>query len=207
MFVLATFKRTVRVPPLKFHLKHDTAIEEELNGEYADKVVHKVGLGVALWQLKQCGESFILPGDGAYYVKVTFDYVMFRPFVNSILIGRIKSASRESVQITMGFFDDITIPAEYLQTNSIFCDQLQTWMWQVDVDGQQHQLPMEFDQEIRFRVVAEKFTDTSPTGPSDGPSDGPSRSLARPEDEPKVPYLITAAINEDGLGLLSWWTQ
>ena len=42
MFVLATFKRTVRVSPLKFHLKHDTAIEEELNGEYADKVVHKV---------------------------------------------------------------------------------------------------------------------------------------------------------------------
>lgn len=204
MFVLATVKKTVRVPALKFNLDHYDAIEEELNSEYANKVILDVGLGIALFQMRECGESFILPGDGAYYVKVTFEFVMFRPLVSEILVGRIKSADQESVQITLGFFDDIVIPAGYLQANSRFCEVSQTWIWQVDVEGARHELAMEMNEEIRFRVVDEKFTDTSPDKP--GPSHESSSVINHPESKENVPYLITAAINEDGLGLLSWWT-
>ena len=52
---------------------------------------------------------------------------------------------------------------------------------------------------IRFRVTAETFEETSPVGPENS-SDGDSV-------ETKVPYSLTASINEPGLGLMSWWAN
>jgi len=52
---------------------------------------------------------------------------------------------------------------------------------------------------LRFRVTEEKFEETSPTGPDTG--------VERDNVEQKIPYCLTARINEPGLGLKSWWNQ
>jgi len=203
MFVLTSIKQTVRVPAEKFHLNLYQAIEQELNQKYANKVVLNVGLCIALWDLTNREDSYILPGDGASHTKVSFRCAVFRPFMDEILVGKIKNASSESVQISLGFFDDIIIPADNLQYPSKFCEKLQTWVWEVEVDGDKHELPMEKDSEIRFRVVAETFTDTSPSGPNSESSD----SHLDVKENKQIPYLITASINEPGLGPLAWWEK
>lgn len=48
---------------------------------------------------------------------------------------------------------------------------------------------------IRFRVTSEVFEESLPTGPPG--SERPVQTIA--------PYKLTAAINEPGLGLLTWW--
>ena len=62
------------------------------------KVVRNVGLCIALWDITNREESYILPGDGGSHTKVTFRYVVFRPFIEQVLVGRIKNCNRESVQ-------------------------------------------------------------------------------------------------------------
>ena len=97
MFVLAEIKDTIRLPPKRFGVNLQEAITDELNTKLANKVVYNVGLCVALHDVLEIGDSFILPGDGGSCTPVKFRFVVFRPFVDEILVGRIKSCSHEGV--------------------------------------------------------------------------------------------------------------
>lgn len=78
-------------------------------------------------------------------------------------------------------------------------------MWEYPLeDGGHHDLFMDINNIIKFKVTGEAFEESSPIGPPIGDE---ASSSANPNAEPKVPYKITGAINESGLGLLSWWDQ
>ncbi|XP_043205924.1 DNA-directed RNA polymerase III subunit RPC8-like, partial [Amphibalanus amphitrite] len=74
------------------------AITEELNRKLSNRVLYSVGLCIALHDIVKLEESFILPGDGASHSRTTFRYVVFRPYVDEVLTGRIKSCSSDGVQ-------------------------------------------------------------------------------------------------------------
>lgn len=68
--------------------------------------------------------------------------------------------------MTLDFFDDILIPADSLQHPARFDEGEQLWVWQYATDeDESHDLFMDIGENIRFRVIDEAFTDTSPTGP------------------------------------------
>lgn len=103
----------------------------------------------------------------------------------------------------MEFFDDITIPYEYLQQPSKFDEDEQLWVWEYTTDDGGHDLFMDINEEIRFRVVDEVFTDLSPAGPE---MSGEKKSTDDAENK-RSPYSITGSISEPGLGLRSWWSS
>ena len=98
MFVLAKLQDVVRIPPWEFDKPLIDAITDELNRKLSNRVLYSVGLCVALHDIEKLEESFILPGDGASHSRTTFRYVVFRPYVDEVLTGRIKSCSSEGVQ-------------------------------------------------------------------------------------------------------------
>ncbi|CAL1540413.1 unnamed protein product [Lymnaea stagnalis] len=213
MFILVKMKDTVRTPPRLFHLDTMDAIREALNKKFANKVVYKVGLCIALWDVEKVEDSYIFPGDGATHTIVHFRYVVFRPFVDEILVGRIKSSSKDGVYVTMGFFDDILIPADSLQHPSKFNEQEQLWSWEYEAQEEgKVDLPMEIGGDIRFRIVDETFVDTTPSSPEENkpmapPATTPAGSSLTMSDpgSKKAPYTLTGSISEMGLGMLSWW--
>ncbi|KAG8227184.1 hypothetical protein J437_LFUL003390 [Ladona fulva] len=228
MFVLSEMKHVVRIPPHKFHMNLNDAIFEELNKKLANKVVLGVGLVVALRDLKKLEDSYVFPGDGASHTKVSFRCVVFRPFMEEILVGKIRSSSREGVVVTLGFFEDILIPPLSLQYPSRFDEVEQVWVWEYQTDGGaedgsqdeggKHNLFMDPGESIRFRVTSETFSDTTPGLPDvslDGTTPNPTPTASSSagvstdaaESEPKVPYSLTGTINEPGLGLLTWWSS
>lgn len=56
-----------------------------------------MGLCIALFDITSLKESFIIPGDGASHTIVHFRYIVFRPFLEEILVGKIRSCSQEGV--------------------------------------------------------------------------------------------------------------
>ncbi|KAH6943460.1 hypothetical protein HPB50_021692 [Hyalomma asiaticum] len=136
MFVISEMSDSIRVPPWLFRVSPNEAIVEQLNRRLANKVVINVGLCIALYDITKIEDSRILPGDGSFHTTVQFRYVVFRPFMDEVLVGKIRSSSQEGIYVSMGFFEDILITP----------------------DGMQH--PTRF-----FRVVAEQFVDTTPGGP------------------------------------------
>ncbi|XP_012597158.1 DNA-directed RNA polymerase III subunit RPC8 isoform X2 [Microcebus murinus] len=148
------------------------------------------------WLLKQ-------PWRPSGQWAVHFRYVVFHPFLDEILIGKIKGCSLEGVHVSLGFFDDILIPPESLQQPAKFDEAEQVWVWEYETEEGAHDLYMDTGEEIRFRVVDESFVDTSPTGPSS--AEATSSSEEPPKKE--APYTLVGSISEPGLGLLSWWTS
>ncbi|XP_796543.1 DNA-directed RNA polymerase III subunit RPC8 [Strongylocentrotus purpuratus] len=202
MFVLAEMVDTVRIEPWLFNAKPIDAITEELNKKLANKVVPNVGLCIALHDIVKMEDSHIFPGDGASHTKVHFRFVVFHPFMDEILIGRIRSCSRDGVHISLGFFDDIVVPPEALQQPCKFDETEQLWVWQYEAEEGTHDMFMDINEEIRFRVVDEVFTDTTPVGPEDGLEAG-----AEENETKKSPYSLVGSISEPGLGLLAWWSN
>ncbi|CAH1274246.1 POLR3H [Branchiostoma lanceolatum] len=198
MFTLVEMTDTVRIPPHLFHIKLNDAVIEELNNKFANKVVYNVGLCIALFDITKLEDSFIFPGDGASHTRVHFRYVVFRPFMDEILQGRIRSCSRE---VSLGFFDDILIPPDALQQPSKFDESEQVWVWEYETEEGTHDLFMDKEEEIRFRVVDEVFVDTTPTGPK------VSEAAEADKEAKKSPYSLVGTISEPGLGLLSWWNS
>ncbi|KAM5175122.1 DNA-directed RNA polymerase III subunit RPC8 isoform 2-T2 [Callospermophilus lateralis] len=139
----------------------------------------------------------------AAFISVHFRYVVFHPFLDEILIGKIKGCSPEGVHVSLGFFDDILIPPESLQQPAKFDEAEQVWVWEYETEEGAHDLYMDTGEEIRFRVVDESFVDTSPTGPSSAEATSSSEELPKKE----APYTLVGSISEPGLGLLSWWTS
>uniref|UniRef100_W8C0R7 DNA-directed RNA polymerase III subunit RPC8 n=1 Tax=Ceratitis capitata TaxID=7213 RepID=W8C0R7_CERCA len=216
MFVLAELKDTIRIAPDQFHLKLVEAIRDEINRKLANKVLLNLGLCIALKDIVSLKDSIILPGDGASHTEVLFRYIVFRPTIGSILTGKIRSCSREGVHVTLGFFDDILIPPSALQHPSRFEEAEQAWVWEYPLeDGAKHDLFMDIGEPIKFRVSREIFEESSPIGPPKADSQQASSSAAATaavaastqQTEVKTPYRIVAAINESGLGVLSWWDQ
>ncbi|XP_077490494.1 RNA polymerase III subunit H [Amblyomma americanum] len=198
MFVVSEMSDSIRIPPWLFRLNSNEAIVEQLNRRLANKVVINVGLCIALFDITRIEDSKILPGDGSYHTTVKFRYVVFRPFMDEVLVGKIRSCSQEGVYVSMGFFDDILITPDGLQHPSRFDEAEQLWVWQYESDDGKHDMFMDLGEQIRFRVVGETFVDTSPGGPE---------AAEKPDAEERhVPYSLTGSISESGLGLLKWWT-
>ncbi|KAJ0058177.1 hypothetical protein NL108_009052, partial [Boleophthalmus pectinirostris] len=160
-------------------------------------VVYNVGLCICLYDITKLDDSFIFPGDGASHTKVHFRYVVFHPFLDEVLVGKIKYCSQEGVHVTMGFFDDILIPPESLQQPAKFDEAEQVWLWEYETDEGAHDLYMDQGEEIRFRVTDEVFVDTSPTGPATVTEDTaaqPGQSTAPPPEaaveKKEAPYTL-----------------
>lgn len=198
MFVLAEMRDTVKIEPKKFKNKLSVCIAEELNRKLSNKVFLNVGLCIALHDILEIGDSYILSDDGSSHTKVRFRYVVFRPFMEEILVGKIRSCNSEGVHVSMGFFEDIFIPSNKLQYKSRFDPADPVWIWEYDTgDGEKHDLFMDQGEIIRFRIVKETFVDSLPNNSSESGETTESQSVP--------PYALEATIDEPGLGLLTWW--
>jgi len=220
--VLTEMRSVVRLEAADFDRELTSAVGECLNNKLSNKILKDVGLVISLWDILDVGDSFIMPGSSGSHTKVHFRLLVFRPFVDEVLVGKIKCCTREGVYLSLGFFDDILIPSEALQHPHRFDESDQVWVWEYpaeDDDGQptSHDLFMDPGEEIRFRVTGETFVDCSPNAPDpskpnqldqvDSTSTGGGvigGDVVDPSDK-RIPFQLHASINEPGLGLLSWW--
>ncbi|XP_065846493.1 DNA-directed RNA polymerase III subunit RPC8-like [Oscarella lobularis] len=205
MFFVVEIKDVIYVKP---HLHGKDRLESAvhiLNRKYANKVLCGIGLCISLFDITKITDLSISDKDGSACSEVRFRCAAFRPFQGEILIGKVKRCTQEGIQISLGFFDDITAPSALLPHPSQFDQEEQTWVWayKADENDESHNLYFDIGEEIRFAVVQDHFTDISPQAAVTAkvePNDADDTASAK-----KSPYTITASVSEPGLGLLSWW--
>ena len=89
MFILTKMRSVVRLEPNSFQRDLPEALSEVLTEKLANKIVKDVGLVVALWDLISIGDSYLFPGDGASHTRVEFRLLVFRPFMEEVLVGKV----------------------------------------------------------------------------------------------------------------------
>ena len=88
MYFLAEIRDIIHVKPWQFDKDLKVVIENELNNKYANKVVFELGLCIALFDILLIEDSYVFPGDGSSHTRVTFRFVVFRPFIDEVLVGK-----------------------------------------------------------------------------------------------------------------------
>lgn len=74
-----------------------------------------------------------------------------------------------------------------LTSNHLSDEDEQLWVWEYATDDGGHDLFMDINEEIRFRVVDEMFTDLSPAGPE------MSGEKKEEIENKRSPYTITVS--------------
>ncbi|XP_024018822.1 DNA-directed RNA polymerase III subunit rpc8 isoform X3 [Morus notabilis] len=124
--------------------------------------------------------------------KAVFTMIMFRPFVGEIISAKVKESDANGLRLTLGFFEDIYIPANFLpdpsrpEPDPRKRDRV-TWIWEF---GEQKYV-IDGEDEIRFQVHSVNY----PPIPVEQPK----------ESKPFAPMVITGSLDCDGLGPVSWW--
>lgn len=118
MFQLLDILDSVKLHPSCLRSHFSLAIMEELNYKYANKVLHDVGLCVAVFDLLEIFDAFVYQGDGSPFIKVHFRAIIFRPFIGEVVVGKIRACTEQGVHVSVKFFDDILIAPVNLQPDS-----------------------------------------------------------------------------------------
>ena len=172
----------IQIHPQDFEKRSRQALEDNINAKYADKVVHKIGLCLGLYDITSTSEGLIGHGTGLVNVNIDFRLIVFRPFKGEILQGRISSNSEMGIRVSMDFFEDIFVPGPHmLFDNSVYNHEEDAWVWRTD-EGVE--LFFDRNETVRFRVEAETWIDLSPEK-----QPAPGEELE--EDYRKSPYQIT----------------
>lgn len=201
MFILKKIRNIIKSDPKYLGQPIEQVLAKEINRQVANKVVLNVGLVICLHDIVEIGESFIFCGDGSIHTRCVYRIIVFRPQIGEILVGSLRSSSKEGLIISLVFFDSIVIPPHQLNEPSNFNEVDQTWTWNYEDDGQTHVLRLEIGEQVRFRVHSEQFVDVSPHGPPDSTATSPNV----PAISKSEPYTIVGSICESGLGLVKWW--
>lgn len=183
MFVLTTIADTMRIPPSMFAQPTIEAIEKEIDAKYPNRVIYDVGLVICRYNDSlEVGEGICVAGDGGAHHEVVFQLVVFRPFVDEVCIGTIIASNEQGLQVSLGFFDEIFIPAYWMLRPSHYEPNTGLWVWvPPDYDAEQQQdenhssemsgepqdnesgFEMELGSSIRFKVKALEFTQVTNT--------------------------------------------
>ncbi|WFD08187.1 DNA-directed RNA polymerase III complex subunit Rpc25 [Malassezia vespertilionis] len=176
MFMLSEIEDTIHVEPKQFAMPSADALVDQIKAKYANRILQDVGLCICVNDILDASEGRVRWGDGFLYYTVRFRLVIFRPFTNEVLVGRISSSSSESIRVTMGFFDDIYIPPHLLPYPAAFDYQEQAWFWLLDPASEAHKadpllsapderMYLDMGDTIRFAIESDSFVDVEP-GPA-----------------------------------------
>ncbi|KAJ4895381.1 RNA polymerase Rpb7 N-terminal domain-containing protein [Raphanus sativus] len=194
MFCLSELEDTVRVSPDLLNLPLEDAIKLVLQNLFLDKVL-SIGLCVSIYDIRSVEGGSVLPGDvAAITYKVCFRIVVFRPFVGEVIAAKFKESDSNGLRcdLTLGFFEDIYVPAPFIprpnrcEPDPYNRNQMR-WVW--IYKGVEYII--DDSCQINFRVENISY---------------PHVPFERAEDaKPFAPMVVTGTLDDDGLGLVSWW--
>lgn len=198
MFILQRMQQTIRVPPASLNPKTTLkrAIMQEIDTIYCNRVVLDIGLVIRTFDIISIGDPLVHPGDPSICIDTVFRFIVFRPFVNEILVAQIKGSSADGLKLSLGFFDDIYIPCKHFPEGTTFDPSTQHWTWLFHQDETSDGIKLSFSlgQLCRFRVNTEAFSDVAASSQTNA-------SVSAID----APYKLIGDLTSDGLGLVSWW--
>lgn len=133
MFVVVTLVDTIRIPAKNLKLPTLVALHNEIDLKYPNRVLMDTGLVISRYkQILKISNGLCVPGDGGCHHECLFRLIVFRPFVEEVCTGTIMKSTPEGVQVSLGFFQDIFIPAYWMLRPSEYDEKAGLWVWTPD---------------------------------------------------------------------------
>ncbi|KAL9186553.1 hypothetical protein ACHAXT_005791 [Thalassiosira profunda] len=131
MFVVALLADTIRIPPPLLSRPTLTSVQSEIDRRYPNRVLGDVGLVVCPYGPPlDVGDGLLVPGDGGAHHQVVFRCVVFRPFVEEVLVGVVTESHPKGLRVRVGgFFENVFVPAYWMLNPSRYEEGRGVWVW------------------------------------------------------------------------------
>ena len=139
MFILTEIVDTIRIQPhMLFSMPTLAALHCEIDMKYPNRVLYDVGLVIGRHgQVTKLTNGSCVPGDGGCHHDCLFQIIVFRPFVDEVCVGKIVKSTPEGVHVSLGFFQDIFIPAYWMLRPSHYDESSGLWVWSPNYDDEE----------------------------------------------------------------------
>ena len=91
MYYLYKVEEKIRVPPNRLSDNLKKVVLELARDEFERKIIKDIGLILAIVNPKIIGEGKIVHDDPGVYYNVSLDLLVFRPEINEVIYGVVKS--------------------------------------------------------------------------------------------------------------------
>jgi DNA-directed RNA polymerase subunit E'/Rpb7 len=133
MFNVVSLVDTIRIPAHNLRLPSLVALKNEIDLKFPNRVLTDVGLVISRYgDILKITNGCCVPGDGGSHHECLFRLVVFRPFVEEVCVGTIVKSTPEGIQVSLGFFQNIFIPAYWMLRPSSYDEKLGLWVWTPD---------------------------------------------------------------------------
>jgi len=107
LYYLCKFSESIRIPPKLFGKKIGDAALQMLREQFERTVDKEHGIIVSLHNAKVLSKGKVIPGDGAAYVEVEFEALVFNPKVNEVIQGEVSETVEFGAFIRLGPIDGL----------------------------------------------------------------------------------------------------
>ena len=115
MFMLSSIEEHIRIEPSQLGVSPVSAVENQIQQLFFDKVIPDAGLVVSLYDVTSITGGDVHTGDGGAHFTVQFRLVVFRPFKGEVLLGHIHRSSPCVAPSSMAFAV-FAVPQHVIQT-------------------------------------------------------------------------------------------
>eukprot|EP00759_Apiculatamorpha_spiralis_P028610 PhF_6_TR31152/c0_g1_i2/m.45642/K03022/RPC8, POLR3H; DNA-directed RNA polymerase III subunit RPC8 len=191
------------------------AVIDALTNKYVGTIVSQCGLVISVWGIEKMGVSSIVPGDGGSWTNTTFILCCFRPMKGAILTGVIVRQDALGIDLSVGFFDNVYVPKDFLQPTSVFDTTRKCFVWNGgdkseegngdDDDAKQESFSLFYRNDAVARCVVVDLSFMELMEETAAVSTNNKGNSGTTDRKGKWSMTIRASMADTGLGLEEWW--
>lgn len=166
MFMVVTLVDTIRISAKNLELPTLVALQNEIDLKYPNRVLMDTGLVISRYkEILKISNGLCVAGDGGCHHECLFRLIVFRSFVEEVCTGTIVKSTPEGIQVSLGFFQDIFIPAYWMLRPSEYDENAGLWVWTPDYgeDGDDDDEEEEENGKVEKGADKKALTDTQPS--------------------------------------------
>ena len=147
MYYKIEMRDAVRVPPHMFGLDPVKSMKEILDKEYVGRIDPDLGIIVAAIDVKDIGDSYIIPGDGGAYYDTVFSMLVYRPKLQEMVEGEFKEIAEFGAFVCIGPIDGLVHVSQIMEDFVNYNEKEQKF------DGKETKRSLSMGDIVRARVV------------------------------------------------------
>jgi DNA-directed RNA polymerase subunit E' len=147
MYYKIEMRDAVRVPPHMFGLDPVKSMKEILDKEYVSRIDPDLGIIVAAIDVKEIGDSYLLPGDGGAYYDTVFTMLTYRPKLQEIVEGEFKEIAEFGAFVSIGPIDGLVHVSQIMEDFVNYNEKEQKF------DGKETKRSLKLADKVRTRIV------------------------------------------------------
>ncbi len=158
MYQIVSVEDEIPVPPEKLNLDVEKAVKESLEEKFEGNINYNIGVILAITEIDEIREGFILPGDPSVHYPVRFKLLTWMPKDREIVQGEVVDITEFGAFIRCGALDGLAHISQVMD-DYVSYDEKNS-----QLVGKQTRKMLKEGDKVKARIISISFKEQSKLG-------------------------------------------